>query len=213
MIATMILTLQLVAGGSGRQVALAWDANAEPLVTGYSVYRSLVIAGTAGSFAKIGTTAALTYADTSVIPGEAYDYQVKAFLADGTESPASNTVRVSIAAFGAPTVAVVRDTVPPIITKVAIGGVTIPKGGTFIYTGTAKAITIAVSATDNQGIQAAQLTVYGRVLLSIGAIWGLPPTFSLVWQENLFAVGDHTAVITVFDGAGNSSSFDFVVKK
>ena len=77
----------------GGTAVLSWNANAEPDVVGYHVYRSLTIAG---SFVRVNaaTVTATTYPDSGLTNGTVYYYQVHAL--DGTnEGPASNTASVT----------------------------------------------------------------------------------------------------------------------
>lgn len=196
----------------GRVVELAWDPNTEPILAGYSVYRQ---AGSLGAFAKIsGVTLLKTagYTDIDLPPG-IYAYHVTASALDGTESAPSNPVQVTVSAFTLSNVTVKPDSVLPVITRVAVAGVSIPKGSSYTYTGLTQTITLAVSASDNQAIAAAQLFVDGQLLLSSAAVNKLPAVFNLSWVDNPLPAGTHALSVVVFDGAGNRAVFDFELKK
>ena len=66
-------------------VALSWLVSAD--ATGYNVYRSPV---QGGGYVRIGSTAALTYTDTTVANGTTYYYVVRAVDAQGNEGDSSN---------------------------------------------------------------------------------------------------------------------------
>ncbi len=76
---------------SGSEVDLSWTPSTSPTVTGYNIYR-----GPHGSaLAKISSSAASSFQDTTVAPGTTYDYAVTAVDTGGVESAKSNTVAVT----------------------------------------------------------------------------------------------------------------------
>ena len=78
--------------GLQHSVTLSWKTSTSPIV-GYNVYRR----GTSGvvklNFEPIPAT---SYVDRTVQPGQTYFYVTKAVSAKGTESTASNEVRVDV---------------------------------------------------------------------------------------------------------------------
>lgn len=77
---------------SPTSVSLSWNAAIDNVgVSGYDVLRGGV---------KIGSTASLSYTDTSVSAGSSYSYQVRAFDAVGNTSAASAALAVSTPASG-----------------------------------------------------------------------------------------------------------------
>jgi hypothetical protein len=79
---------------SGRQhsVSLSWKASTSPIV-GYNVYRR----STSGIVKlNLEPITATSYVDRMVQPGQTYFYVAKAVSAKGTESIASNEIRVDV---------------------------------------------------------------------------------------------------------------------
>lgn len=75
-----------VTGTTAGSITLGWDANPEPDLAGYDIYRSEVVAALAGvaapqEFAPIArvSSAASSYTDTDVIAGGTYEYYLLAF--------------------------------------------------------------------------------------------------------------------------------------
>jgi len=79
---------------SGRQhsVSLSWTASTSPIV-GYNVYRRGASGVVKLNFEPIPAT---SYVDRTVHPGETYFYVTKAVSTKGTESTASNEIRVDV---------------------------------------------------------------------------------------------------------------------
>ena len=78
----------LTAVGEER-VELRWNANTEPDLSGYEIYRATSLAG---PFSLIATVGLVTeYVDSGVAEGTFY-YKIKAFDQVGNRSPFSNTV-------------------------------------------------------------------------------------------------------------------------
>ena len=76
--------------GSSTKVDLAWSASTDNVnVAGYKIYRD----GT-----QIGTSAATSFADSSVTAGTTYNYTVKAYDTAGNISVSSNTATVKTSA-------------------------------------------------------------------------------------------------------------------
>ena len=74
-------------------IELAWDANGEPSVSGYRIYRA--VAG--GQLQKVGETGAVpTYSDRDVEHGKTYRYAVTAVDGSGKESTQSAAVEISL---------------------------------------------------------------------------------------------------------------------
>ena len=77
---------------SAASVALSWTASSDNVgVTGYDVYRG---------GARIGSTAATSYSDTTVAASTSYSYTVRAFDAVGNASAASTALAVTTPAPG-----------------------------------------------------------------------------------------------------------------
>ena len=64
--------------GTGNSLNLSWNANPEPDVAGYDVYRSTTLNGT---YTKINATTVVTasYSDSGLTQGTSYYYKIKAF--------------------------------------------------------------------------------------------------------------------------------------
>lgn len=79
---------------SGRQhsVSLSWKASTSPIV-GYNVYRRSTSGVVKLNFEPITGT---SYVDGTVQSGQTYFYVAKAVSAKGTESTASNEIRVDV---------------------------------------------------------------------------------------------------------------------
>lgn len=83
----------LSASPSASTIELSWDADSEPDLAGYRVYRS----ENAGQFVKIAEVTDIpAYSDRAVQSGKAYRYAVTAFDKNGNESPRSNVVEAAI---------------------------------------------------------------------------------------------------------------------
>ena len=83
--------------GTPHEVNLSWDAPASSSdpVAGYNVYRSADGGNTYQEVASI-SAAQTTYVDNTVASGQAYDYVVKSFDAEGADSKPSNQTSVTI---------------------------------------------------------------------------------------------------------------------
>ena len=73
-------------------VTLSWKTSTSPIV-GYNVYRRGMLGVVKLNFEPIPAT---SYVDRTVQPGQTYFYVTKAVSAKGTESTASNEVRVDV---------------------------------------------------------------------------------------------------------------------
>ena len=81
------------ATSSSTTVELSWDANAEPDLAGYRVYRSV----DGGAFAKIADIGEIpTYSDRDVQSGKTYRYSIAAIDKDGNESEKSAAVEATL---------------------------------------------------------------------------------------------------------------------
>jgi fibronectin type 3 domain-containing protein len=78
--------------GPQHNVSLSWKASNSPVI-GYNVYRGDGLGLSKLNSAPVTET---TYVDRTVQPGQTYRYVTKAVTAKGTESSASNEVRVDI---------------------------------------------------------------------------------------------------------------------
>jgi|GEM_PF-2031439 len=74
-------------------VVLCWDANTEPDIWGYKVYRRLL---PAGAWGPRGHTTDTTYTDNWVNPGSTYQYYITARDLAGNYSVPSNTLEVYV---------------------------------------------------------------------------------------------------------------------
>jgi hypothetical protein len=83
----------LQAAAAPASIELAWNANTEPFLGGYRVYRS-----TAGRpFEKLAEVGIIpSYSDRQVEPGKSYQYAVTAVSKTGHESPRSGPVEASL---------------------------------------------------------------------------------------------------------------------
>jgi hypothetical protein len=76
----------LQAAAAPASIELAWNANTEPFLGGYRVYRSTA----GGPFEKIAEVGVIpSYSDRQVEPGKSYRYAVAAVSKTGHESPRS----------------------------------------------------------------------------------------------------------------------------
>ncbi len=75
-------------------VMLAWDPGASSGVAGYYVFRS----SAGGQYTQLTTSlvTATTYTDTTVQPGQTYDYEVTSVGSSNVQSASSNVASVSI---------------------------------------------------------------------------------------------------------------------
>lgn len=82
-------------GTSGSSISFSWDANSEPDLAGYEIYRQMVVE--ALIFERIATVgpAVTSYVDESVTGGETYDYYVVAFDTSFNRSDPSNTIQAT----------------------------------------------------------------------------------------------------------------------
>jgi fibronectin type 3 domain-containing protein len=76
---------------SSSEVDLSWTPSTSSTVTGYNIYRG----PHGGALAKISSTTASPFQDTTVAAGTTYDYAVTAVDTGGVESAKSNTVTVT----------------------------------------------------------------------------------------------------------------------
>jgi hypothetical protein len=76
-------------------VTLTWTASTSLNIVGYNIYRSIV---SGGPYTKINATplALVTFVDTGIQPGQAYDYVVTAVDNTGAESGFSNQAQTII---------------------------------------------------------------------------------------------------------------------
>ncbi len=86
------------AGGDG-QVSLGWEANSEPDLAGYILYRSTTPGSGYEEIATLSTTDCL---DTGLTNGESYYYLVKAFDTFGGQSDPSDEVQATPSAITEP---------------------------------------------------------------------------------------------------------------
>lgn len=104
MIALLIAATLLVQ--SSHSVTLTWQDLSNPTGTTYSVYRATGLCSGNPAFSKTATGLTdKTYVDTTVIPGN-YCYQVTA-IANGIESPPSNSALAPVPSFSPTTLTVV----------------------------------------------------------------------------------------------------------
>lgn len=83
----------LSATPSASTIELSWDANTEPDLAGYRIYRSV----NGGAFEKIADVTDIpAYSDRAVQTGRTYRYAVTAFDKSGNESQRSNVVEAGL---------------------------------------------------------------------------------------------------------------------
>lgn len=84
----------LAGTGTAPQVSLAWNASTSQ-VSGYNVYRRLA---PSGSYGKINSALDhnTSFLDTTVVPGQTYDYATTAVNSSGEESSYSNQVEIAV---------------------------------------------------------------------------------------------------------------------
>lgn len=98
---TLLLLAGLVMPAAALEVDFAWDLTQLPApaaqVTGFFLYRQVDCQGV---FTKLNSTpipvGTLTYADSTVVAGKTYCWQVTSVTATGEESGASNTVQFQV---------------------------------------------------------------------------------------------------------------------
>jgi hypothetical protein len=83
----------LQAAAAPASIELAWEANTEPFLGGYRVYRSIA-GGPVEKLAEVGVVP--SYSDRQVEPGKTYRYAVTAVSKTGYESPPSAPVEASL---------------------------------------------------------------------------------------------------------------------
>ena len=85
-----VIFILLMAQGFGQQVSLEWDANTEPDLAGYHMYRD-----SGEGLGRITDTSITitTYTDTELSPATVYTYAATALNDSGLESEFSNQVR------------------------------------------------------------------------------------------------------------------------
>ena len=76
---------------SGSEVRLSWTASSNPTVTGYNIYRG----APGGPLARVSSSAASPFSDTTVAAATTYEYAVTAVATSGVESGRSSTVTVT----------------------------------------------------------------------------------------------------------------------
>jgi hypothetical protein len=126
------------------------------------------------------------------------------------ETPPTSTVKVSVVQIPPPDV---TDNVSPIITKVLYGVVQLTAGQVVTIPATATYVGLNVTATDNLGVQSAQLIVDNNHVYNVGVSGKLPSAFNLWWLDNPIPAGNHPAVIRVYDGIGNFAEFKFILRR
>ncbi|MEW5987056.1 MAG: alpha-amylase family glycosyl hydrolase [Chloroflexota bacterium] len=80
----------VVTGTTPGSISLAWDANSEPDLAGYEIYRQDAMALTFTRLVRLGLVT--SYTDTSVVTDQSYDYYVLAYDTSFNRSAASNIV-------------------------------------------------------------------------------------------------------------------------
>ncbi len=89
----------IAGSGGNQQVDVTWDANTEPDLAGYKVYRRTVAGGATTSLTEF-PIAANSYNDTGLAAGTTYYYLISAVDLSGNESPLS--AEISVATNAAP---------------------------------------------------------------------------------------------------------------
>ena len=183
-----VLLFQLVASVHAQSATLAWDADTDPGVAGYRVYRSEL----SGVFAPPPLTSSLltttSFTDSTVQQGHTYYYVVTAVTIIGLESGYSNQVQVDIPAL--------VTNQPPTANAGPDQTITLPATATLIAT-----------ASDD-GLPNGTLTYQWSVVTGSGVT--LTPTNTATTKATFTAAGTYTLRVTVSDGQ-LSASDDVIV--
>jgi len=178
-------------------VALQWDADTDPTVTGYKVYYQAdssaqpfqgtgATQGPSPVNAQNQTTATIGGLD----PNHAYYFAVTAYNASGVESAYSNIVAVP--ELVPPTVnnpvTTTSDTTPPTVS------ITTPSNNTAV----SGAITISANANDNVGVTRVEFYENGSFLYATNV-----STYSYTWNTTSVANGSYVLTAKAYDAAGN----------
>jgi chitodextrinase len=165
---------------SSTQVNLSWGASSDNVgTTGYNVYRN-------GVATPVATVAGTTYADTTVVAGTTYTYQVSAFDAAGNIG--SKTASLSVTTPAAP------DTLAPTVT------VTAPATGATV---TGSTVTLSANAVDNTGGSGVDHVTFRVDGAAVGSATVAPYNFT--WNSTTVADGQHSITARAVDKSGNTS--------
>ena len=85
--------LALASTAAAGTITIAWDANPEPAVLGYTVYVGTA-AGTYTTSYDVGHVT--TFAFTGAVPGTTYHFVVRAYAGSTTVSPLSGEITASV---------------------------------------------------------------------------------------------------------------------
>ncbi len=171
-------------------VNLSWNASSDETggsgLAGYKIYRN-------GVPYQSLTTTTTTYIDTGVSGGTTYSYAVAAFDNSGNISTRSSSVSITTP------VAVVPDTIPPVIVSIS------PAYGSTLR---GKSATISATATDNKGVTYIEISVDGTIRASAN-------TSTIKWNWNTSKVlrGAHTITAVAKDEVGNTTTTSIIVYK
>jgi fibronectin type 3 domain-containing protein len=149
-------------GTSSANVTVTWAASTG--ATGYKILRAI---GSAVA-SQIGTTTtALTFADTTAVPGTIYNYSVKASGATGVSDSVASVVNAGYRGFTAPASVVATDgtsSVNATVTWVASTGATSYK----VFRGATLVTTVSAPATSYADVGGVAGTVYAYTVKAAG---------------------------------------------
>jgi fibronectin type 3 domain-containing protein len=182
---TFIAAVQLAGSAYAESITLAWDANTEPNVAGYHLYRSGQ-SGVFGSTPLNGGTliTGTTYTDSSVQPGNTYYYVATAVSTTGEKSDRSAQVQAVI---------------PPLVTNAA-PVVNLASSQTITLPQTA---TLSASASDD-GLPNGGLSYQWSKVSGAGVSFSSPNLATT--QATFDSAGTYTLRVTVSDGQLSSSA-------
>lgn len=126
------------------------------------------------------------------------------------ETPPTSTIKIVVDQIPPPEV---TDKLVPSIDKVMFGALQISKAQVVDGRSSAGLVGFNITASDNVGVQTAQLLIDNNRLYSAGALGKLPSSFNLWWMDNPAPAGLHDVMIRVYDSVGNYSEFAFKLQR
>jgi chitinase len=155
---------------------LAWDASADPGVTGYFVY----VGNTSGSYnTKLDVSNYTGVTVSNLLQGMTYYFAASAYDRYGYESSLSPEASV-----------VIPDTTPPVISIASPPNAAVSGN-----------LTIAASASDNVGVSSVMISAGGATLCTATVA-----PYSCPWNTTTVANGYYTVSATAKDLAGNTAN-------
>lgn len=92
----VVISLLCVSTGHAATVGLSWDANTEPDLAGYNLYRAFQPCTAQGPLNKVGTVGKVTSTTDTVTVDGLYCYELTAFDTSNNESGRSNKAEATV---------------------------------------------------------------------------------------------------------------------